>query len=193
MQIMRSVLRACWHLRKNQLTDTASLPVAAVMVWQMLERAHVATGQTVVIDGAAGNVGAFAVQIARSFGARVIGTARTSASAARVRERGADAVIELEAAAGFAKKAGIVLDTVGGRSHSTLFELIKPPGVIVSSVSRPDRARAVQAQIRADYFITQVNTVSLNRITALVVGGNTYDASGCEVILKRSQNSARNA
>jgi NADPH:quinone reductase-like Zn-dependent oxidoreductase len=115
--------------RKNQLTDiqAASLPVAAVMAWQMLDRAHVATGQTVVIDGAADNVGAFAVQIARSFGARVIGTARTSASATRVRERGADEVIELEAAAGFAKKADIVLDAVGGRSQSTLFELIKLP------------------------------------------------------------------
>jgi NADPH:quinone reductase-like Zn-dependent oxidoreductase len=49
--------------RKNQLTDiqAASLPVAAVMAWQMLERAHVVPGQTVMIHGAAGNVGAFAV------------------------------------------------------------------------------------------------------------------------------------
>jgi NADPH:quinone reductase-like Zn-dependent oxidoreductase len=132
--------------RTNQLTDiqAASLPVAAVMAWQMLERAHVATGQTVVIHGAAGNVGAFAVQIARSFGTRVVGTVRTSASADRVGELGADEVIELEITARFARKADIVLDTVGGRSQSTLFQLIKPHGVIVSSVSPPDPAHAAQ-------------------------------------------------
>jgi NADPH:quinone reductase-like Zn-dependent oxidoreductase len=171
--------------RKNQLTDieAASLPVAAVMAWQMLERAHLATGQTVVIHGAAGNVGAFAVQIARSFGARVIGTARTSASADRVRELGADEVIELEAAARFAKKADVVLDTVGGRSQSTLFELIKPHGVIVSSVSPPDPTRAAQTQVRADYFITQVDTASLNRISALVVAGTLTTRVGATLPL----------
>jgi len=142
-----------------------------VTAWQMLERAHVAPGQTVVIHGAAGNVGAFAAQIAGSFGARVIGTVRTSASAHRVRELGADEVIALESAARFAKQADIVLDTVGGRSQSLLFELIKPHGVIVSSVSPPDPARAAQTQVRADYFITQVNTASLNKITALVEAG----------------------
>jgi NADPH:quinone reductase-like Zn-dependent oxidoreductase len=107
--------------RKNQLTDiqAASLPVAAVMAWQMLERARVATGQTVVIHGAAGSVGAFAVQIALSLGVRVIGTARTSASADRVRELGADEVIGIEAAAMIAKKADVALDTVGGRSQSS--------------------------------------------------------------------------
>ena len=159
--------------RTNQLTDikAASLPVAAVMALQMLERARVATGQTVVIHGAAGNVGAFAVQITRSLGARVIGTVRTSTSADRVRELGADEVIELEGAARFAKKADVVLDTVGGRSQSTLFQLIKPDGVLVSSVSPPDAVRAARNQVRADYFLTQVNTASLNSITALVEAG----------------------
>jgi NADPH:quinone reductase-like Zn-dependent oxidoreductase len=159
--------------RTNQLTDikAASLPVAAVMALQMLERARVATGQTVVIHGAAGNVGAFAVQITHSLGARVIGTVRTSTSADRVRELGADEVIELEGAARFAKKADVVLDTVGGRSQSTLFQLIKPDGVLVSSVSPPDAVRAARNQVRADYFLTQVNTASLNSITALVEAG----------------------
>ena len=141
------------------------------MAWQMLERAHLATGQTVVIHGAAGNVGAFAVQITRSLGARVIGTVRTSTSADRVRELGADKVIELEGGARFAKKADVVLDTVGGRSQSTLFQLIKPDGVLVSSVSPPDAVRAARNQVRADYFLTQVNTASLNSITALVEAG----------------------
>lgn len=171
--------------RTKQLTDVqaASLPVAAVMAWQMLERAHVATGQTVVIHGAAGNVGAFAVQIARSFGARVIGTARTSASADRVKELGADEVIELEASARFAKKADIVVDTVGGGSQSTLFQLAKPHGVIVSSVSPPDPTRAAQAQVRVEYFITQVNTASLNRITALFEAGRLTTRVGATLQL----------
>ena len=171
--------------RTKQLTDVqaASLPVAAVMALQMLERAHVATGQTVVIHGAAGNVGAFAVQIARSFGARVIGTVRTSASADRVKELGADEVIELEGSARFAKKADIIVDTVGGGSQSTLFQLAKPHGVIVSSVSRPDPTRAAQAQVRVEYFITQVNTASLNRITALFEAGKLMTRVGATLQL----------
>jgi NADPH:quinone reductase-like Zn-dependent oxidoreductase len=171
--------------RKNQLTDiqAASLPVAAVMAWQMLERAHIVPGQTVVIHGAAGNVGAFAVQIARSLGARVIGTVRPGASADQVRKLGTDEVIELEATARFARKADVVLDAVGGRSQSLLFELIKPDGVIVSSVSPPDPARAAQTQVRTDYFITQVNTASLNKITALVEAGTLKTRVGATLPL----------
>ena len=175
--------------RKSQLTDieAASLPVAAVMAWQMIERAQAARGQTVVIHGAAGNVGAFAVQIARSFGVRVIGTVRTRASENRVRELGADEVITSESAARFAKKADIVLDTVGGRLQSLLFGLVKPHGVIVSSVSPPDPARAAQDGVRADYFITQVNTASLNKITSLVEAGKIKTRVGATLQLSEAR------
>ena len=113
----------------------------------------------------------------------MIGTVRAGSSADRVRELGADEVIALEAAARFAKKANVVLDTVGGRSQPLLFELIRPDGVIVSSVSPPDPARATQTQVRADYFITQVNTASLNKITALVEAGTLKTRVGATLPL----------
>ena len=128
-------------------------------------------------------MGAFAVQIARSFGARVIGAVRTSASANRVTELGADEVITSEALARFAKKADVVLDTVGGRCQSLLFGMLRPNGVIVSSVSPPDPARAAQDRVRADYFITQINTATLNKITALVEAGTLKTRVGATLQL----------
>ena len=56
--------------------EAASVPVVAVTAWQMLfDYAHVTAGQNVLIHGAAGNVGAYAVQLAKQAGLHVIATA----------------------------------------------------------------------------------------------------------------------
>ncbi len=61
---------------KLNYLEAASVPVVAVTAWQMLfEYAHAAAGQTVLIHGAAGNVGAYAVQLAKNGGIHVIATA----------------------------------------------------------------------------------------------------------------------
>src|SRR6201999_693164 len=58
-------------------TVAAALPISGLPAWQALfDHAHLATGQTVLIHGAAGGVGSIAVQLARTAGARVIGTGR---------------------------------------------------------------------------------------------------------------------
>lgn len=58
--------------------EAASVPVIAVTAWQgLFDQAQLQAGQTVVIHGAAGNVGAYAVQLARRAGVRTIGTAAT--------------------------------------------------------------------------------------------------------------------
>jgi NADPH:quinone reductase-like Zn-dependent oxidoreductase len=153
--------------------QAASLPVAAVMAWQMVvEHARVAAGQTVVVHGAAGNVGAFAVQIARARGARVTGTVRQEKDEETVRALGATEVIRNQADyARFARGADVVIDTVGGRSQPALFSLVRSGGCLVSSVSRPDQALAVEAQSRVDYFIASVTTTALYEITKLLQAG----------------------
>src|SRR4029450_2908525 len=72
----------------------AATPISALTVWQgVVERGGLAAGQRVLIHGAAGGVGTFAVQLARIFGARVTGTA-SAANLEVARSLGAGAVID---------------------------------------------------------------------------------------------------
>ncbi|HKE35818.1 MAG TPA: NADP-dependent oxidoreductase, partial [Candidatus Baltobacteraceae bacterium] len=97
--------------------EAASVPVIAVTAWQMLfDRASVSQGQTVLVLGAAGNVGSYAVQIAEWAGARVVPIS--------------------DSRRGFEKASGVdvVIDTVGGETQERSFETLKRGGMLVSSV-----------------------------------------------------------
>jgi NADPH:quinone reductase-like Zn-dependent oxidoreductase len=74
--------------------EAASVPVVAVTAWQMLfDYGHVSAGQTVLIHGAAGNVGAYAVQLASQAGLHVIATV-ASTDLDYVRGLGAESVVD---------------------------------------------------------------------------------------------------
>src|SRR6201985_3410739 len=74
--------------------EAASVPVVAVTAWQALfDHAQLTAGQTVVIHGAAGNVGSYALQLARRAGVQTIATVAT-AEMSFVRELGANTVID---------------------------------------------------------------------------------------------------
>jgi NADPH:quinone reductase-like Zn-dependent oxidoreductase len=156
------------------------------MAWQMVvEHARVAAGQTVVVHGAAGNVGAFAVQIACARGARVAGTVRQEKDEETARALGAAEVIRYQADyARFASGADVVIDTVGGRSQAALFSLVRSGGLLISSVSRPDPALALKAQIRTDYFIASVTTAALCEITKLLDAGRLRTRIGATLPLR---------
>jgi NADPH:quinone reductase-like Zn-dependent oxidoreductase len=177
--------------KPQELTSVqaASLPVAAVMAWQMVvEHARVAAGQTVVVHGAAGNVGAFAVQIACARGAKVTGTVREEKDEETVRALGATRVIKnVEDYARLIKAADVVIDTVGGRSQASLFSIVRSGGLLVSSVSQPDRAVAAEAQIRVDYFIASVTTAALCEITKLLEAGQLRVRVGVTLPLREAR------
>src|SRR3984957_19119684 len=146
--------------------EAAAMPVVGVMAWQMLfDHAALREGQTVVIHGGAGNVGAYAVQLARAKKLHVIATVRNG-DAAYVRGLGAHEVINTETynVADFARRADAVIDTVGGPLQDQLLTFVKPGGIIVSSVSRPNVQLAQKRRVRADYFIVDVNTAQLARL-----------------------------
>jgi NADPH:quinone reductase-like Zn-dependent oxidoreductase len=146
--------------------EAAAMPVVGVMAWQMLfDHAMVREGQTVVVHGGAGNVGAYAVQLARAKKLRVIATARNG-DANYVRSLGADDVINTETdnLADFARRADAVIDTVGGAMQDQLIDLVKSGGIVVSSVSRPNAPRAQRRRVRTDYFIVDVNTAQLVKL-----------------------------
>jgi NADPH:quinone reductase-like Zn-dependent oxidoreductase len=106
--------------------EAASVPVVAVTAWQMLfDYAEVKAGQSVLIHGAAGNVGAYAVQLAKQAGVQTFATAG-SADLDYVRGLGADTVIDYKTNKfeDLVRPVDAVLDTVGGDTQRRSFHAI---------------------------------------------------------------------
>ncbi|MGI4789902.1 MAG: NADP-dependent oxidoreductase [Janthinobacterium lividum] len=117
-------------------TTAASLALAGTTAWQALnEQAQLKSGQTVLIHGAGGAVGAFAVQFAIFIGAKVIATA-TGDDVKYVRELGADAVVDYktEKFEDAAKAVDAVLDTIGGETQARSWAALRDGGVLVTTV-----------------------------------------------------------
>lgn len=154
-------------------TQAASVPVVAVTAWQMVfDFACVAPGQIVLVHGGAGNVGAFAVQLAKRAGAAVIATA--SAEDERyVHTLGADGVMNYRAVRFYEhlKNVDAVLDTIGGETLERSYEIIKPGGIVVSSAAQPSKEKAGQHGARAVFFIVQVTTERLTKIARMIDAG----------------------
>jgi NADPH:quinone reductase-like Zn-dependent oxidoreductase len=109
----------------------------------LFNHAKAQVGQTVLVHGAAGNVGAYAVQLARSRKLTVIATVYGDEEDF-VRELGANEVLDTksEDISQLGRRADIVIDTVGGQEQDQLFDVVKTGGIIVSSVVRPGRELA---------------------------------------------------
>jgi NADPH:quinone reductase-like Zn-dependent oxidoreductase len=153
--------------------EAASVPVVAVTAWQMLfDQADVAEGQTVLVQGASGNVGAYAVQLARRAGARVIAVAAQS-DAAYLQDLGAAQVIDFQTKRFEDEVSHVdaVIDTVGGEVQERSFAVLKPNGMLVSSVSAPDPSLAKRFGVRVAFFIVSVPSPQLKRIARLIDEG----------------------
>lgn len=110
--------------------QAASIPVAAITALQGLrDRGKVRPGEKVLINGASGGVGTFAVQLARSFGARVTGVCSTR-NLEMVRSLGAEDVIDYtrEDFAKSGRRFDLILDNVGNRSLSDVRRVLAPAG-----------------------------------------------------------------
>jgi NADPH:quinone reductase-like Zn-dependent oxidoreductase len=155
--------------RTLNFIEAASAPVVAVTAWQMLfDYAHVIAGQSVLIHGAAGNVGAYAVQLAKLAGLHVVATA-ASADLDYVRALGAERVVDYKKERLEESLTGldVVLDTVGGDTQQRSLRVLKPGGILVSVVSAVPEAQQKRYGIRAAYFYVDVTTARLNKITEL--------------------------
>ena len=151
----------------------ASVPVVAVSAWQMVfEFARLSPGQSVLVHGGAGNVGAYAVQFAKSAGAVVIATASRK-DVSYVRSLGADGVIDYRANRfeERVKRIDAILDTVGGETLDRSYGVLKRGGVLVSSAAQPSMEQAEQCGVRALFFLVQVTTERLNEIGKLIDAG----------------------
>lgn len=118
-------------------TEAAAATLAALTAWQDLRNAlDIQPGDTLLIHAAAGGVGHFAVQIAKHFGAVVIGTA-SSANKDFVLGLGADRFVDyrLQPLPDVISNVDKVLDTIGGENIELSLQLMKPGGTILSIVS----------------------------------------------------------
>ena len=153
--------------------DAAAVPVVAVTAWQALfEQAGLSQGQTVLIHGAAGSVGAYAVQLAHWAGLRVIATAGAG-DLAYVRGLGADTVLDYRATRfeDDVHDADAVVDLVGNDVQTRSFAVLKRGGALISAVSPPDQTLAAQHGVRAAFFLVDVTTERLARIAAMIETG----------------------
>ncbi len=153
--------------------QAASVPVASVTAWQMLfDYARATAGQTVLIHGAAGNVGAYAVQMASQAGLHVVATA-SSADREYVRHLGAEKVVDYQTERFEESVTGldVVLDTVGRETQQRSFRVLKPGGILVSVVSPVSEAIQMRYGIRAAFFYVDVTTARLNTITEMFDSG----------------------
>jgi NADPH:quinone reductase-like Zn-dependent oxidoreductase len=153
--------------------EAASLPVVAVTAWQMLfDHGGIQSGQTVLILGAAGSVGSYAVQLARSAGARIVATA-SSKDADYVRSLGAERVIDyrMEFPSRDVGPIDLVLDGVGGEAQTKALAVLRRGGRLVSIVSEPDQSEARRSGVKATFMLVDVTSTALRSISELIEVG----------------------
>lgn len=153
-------------------TTAASIPVAALTAWQALfDAGKLERGETVLIHGASGGVGSFAVQFARDAGARVLSTAQ-AANAPYLRGLGADQVIDYRTAA-FAdvvRDVDLVLDLVGGDVLTASWQVLSAHGRIVS-IAAPDIEAGTPAGQRGIWLQMQPDMKKLADVAQRVADG----------------------
>lgn len=145
----------------------AALSLAGLTAWQALfDHARLQPGQTLLVHGAGGSVGALAVQLARDIGARIIGTGRER-DRARVLEAGAElfADLDTERFEDVAGQVDVVLDLIGGEILERSVAVVGPGGTLVG-VAAPPKIRPADG--RAIYFIVEPNRGQLTELARMV-------------------------
>jgi len=166
--------------------QAASLPVVAVTAWQMLfDYGGAKSGQAVLVHGAAGNVGAYAVQLASQAGLLVFATAAAK-DRDYVQELGATMVVDYktESFEQVVPPVDIVLDMVGGDVRNRSFNVLKKSGILVSVVSPPP---STPAGARAVFFLVDVTTARLETLAKLFDAGKLVSQVGSVLPLEQAR------
>ncbi len=154
-------------------TEAAAVPMGALTAWQALvDTAQVQPGQTILIHGASGGVGSFAVQIAKERGARVIATAST-ANQDLLKQLGADVAIDYTKTRfeEIAKDVDAVLDPVGEETLARSYDVVKKGGIVMSLVARPDPVELEKRGIRGAAISVHPDAEDLAEIAHLIDAG----------------------
>jgi NADPH:quinone reductase-like Zn-dependent oxidoreductase len=153
-------------------TQAATLPLAALTAWQALtDHAALKPGEQVLVQGGAGGVGSYAVQLAAVLGGIVTATGR---------EQQRDFVLGLGAAAfaasgtdgtGTPPEYDVVIDTVGGAVLDASYALTRRGGRLVTLSAPPSAEKAAARGLQATFFVVTPDAAELAALAALVDQG----------------------
>ena len=187
--------------------QAAAVPISGVTALQALrDKAHVRPGQKVLIVGAAGGVGTFAVQIAKAFGAEVTGVCSTS-KLDLVRSIGADDVIDYtrEDFTDGSRRWDVIVDTAGRRPVSRLRRALTPKGTLVivggdgggrwtggffRGMLRAPLLSLFVGQ-RLDWLNSKVSVEDLQAVTELIEAGKVTPVVGRTYLLPEAPEAIR--
>ena len=140
-------------------TVAAALPISGLTAWQgLFNHAHLVTGQTVLVHGAAGAVGSIAVQLAREAGARVIGSGRTE-HRDTVLGLDADTFLDLQRdRLEDVGKVDVVFDVIGGETLKRSAQLVRSGGALIT-IAEPPQVRPEHG--RTIFFVVEPDRAGL--------------------------------
>jgi len=148
--------------------EAATVPISALTAWQgLFTRAAMQPGERILIQGGAGAVGLFVVQLAHRHGAYVIATA-SSETISLVKTLGADQVIDYKVSRfeDDLDPVDVVFDTVGGAIRERSAAVLKPNGRITSIAA--DGEVNTDPKVRAAYFIVEPSRAQLTEVGRLL-------------------------
>jgi NADPH:quinone reductase-like Zn-dependent oxidoreductase len=159
--------------RSLKFVEAAAVPMGALTAWQALvDVAKLQPGQTVLVHGGSGGVGSFAIQIAKTRGARVIATAST-ANQDLLKQLGADVAVDYTKTKfeDVAKDVDAVLDPVGKETLARSYGLVKKGGIVISLVARPDPVELEKRGIHGAAISVHPDAEYLAEIARLIDAG----------------------
>lgn len=157
--------------------EAGAMPLACLTAWQALvETAAVRDGDRVLVQAAAGGVGHLAVQIAKSRGAYVIGTARAD-DHAFLADLGIDESIDYrrEDVGAAVRDVDVVLDLVGGQTGLESLPVLRNGGLLISVPSRANLAPLREAagdRVRVTGILVEPDRTGMDAIAALAADGD---------------------
>jgi NADPH:quinone reductase-like Zn-dependent oxidoreductase len=153
--------------------EAAALALTSLTALTALEdTAHLKAGQTILIQGGAGGVAGFAIQLAKHLGAKVITTA-SAGNHAYVKGLGADQVIDYNAQdfTTIGAVCDVVFDTVGGDVQVASYKVLKPGGKLVWIAPAPEGFRPTRTDVETLRPDVVRDRAHLERMLALVKAG----------------------
>ena len=169
--------------------EAAAIPVGATTAWQgLFDHGELQAGQRVLIQGAAGGVGMFAVQFARWKGAHVIGTTSTS-NVDFVRSLGAETVIDYTSTPvdQAVHDVDLVLDTVGAKTLESSLQALKRGGTLVTIAGQPPDEKVRERSVRVASFAARVSRELLQTFAQLIDEGQVKVFVGARFPLRDAQ------
>lgn len=174
--------------RSLDFVQAAAVPMGALTAWQgIVEAGGLKAGDHLFVHAAAGNVGGMAVQIAHALGAHV--TAAASAEARQLVEGyGTERFIDYrtERFEDLVRNQHVVFDTLAGDMQARSWAMLRPGGILVSTLGIVDPEDAAKNGLRAQGISCSPNGAQLERVASMIDGGQVRPNVGTVVSIEEA-------